>query len=138
MKSDLIAQDWDALAGRRAEFTRSFYASFFERYSEYRSLFPPTMDAQMERMVELFSTMARFANQADVVAPYLKQVGFAHRNFGIRLGDAERFRDVFIDTLADMLAATWNEEHSAAWRAAFDDMLLPMFDEGLSKARGDR
>ncbi len=135
MSIELIQDDWEALAGRRGEFAKRFYAEFFKRFPEYRDLFPAEMDAQMERMVEMFSSIARFADHTDIIQPYLLQVGFAHRRFGIRLSDAENFRNVFIDTLGKTLTERWDDSHESAWRHAFDDVLIPMFDEGLERGR---
>ncbi len=137
MTIELIRQDWEALAGQRAQFTKAFYTAFFDQFPEYRALFPDAMDAQMERMVEMFSNLARFADHSDLIQPYLLQVGFAHRGFGIRHNDAENFKEVFISTLAEARGEAWNEDHETAWRQAFDDMLIPMFDEGLERGRRD-
>ena len=135
MNTALVRRDWEALAGRRAEFTKNFYDAFFDAFPEYRKLFPAAMDAQMERMVEMFSNLARFAEHTDLIQPYLLQIGFAHRRFGLHAEDAENFKNVFIATLADALEGSWSAEHEAAWRSAFDDILLPMFDEGLERGR---
>lgn len=138
MTIELIREDWEALAGRRGQFAKQFYAEFFERFPEYRDLFPAEMDAQMERMVEMFSSIARFADRTDLIQPYLLQVGFAHRRFGIRLSDAENFKNVFIETLGRVLGDDWDGRHESAWQHAFDDMLIPMFDEGLERGRRER
>ena len=131
MNINVIQQDWNSLAGRRNEFSKAFYAALFEKFPQYRSLFPLSIDAQMERMVEMFSSLARFADHPDLIQPYLRHVGFAHRQLGIGVLDAENFKEVFIDILARELSSTWNATHESAWREAFDEMLLPMFEQGL-------
>lgn len=138
MTIELIREDWEALAGRRSEFANRFYVEFFRRFPEYRDLFPAELDAQMERMIEMFSTIARFADHPDLIQPYLLQIGFAHRRFGIRLSDAENFRNVFIGALGEVLGDGWDDSHDSAWRHAFDDMLIPMFDEGLERGRREQ
>lgn len=135
MTIDIIRDDWEALAGRRSLFVQQFYAAFFDRFPEYRGLFPSAIDAQMERMVEMFSSVARFADRSDFIQPYLLHVGFAHRRFGIRRADAENFKIVFIEVLGQTLEDGWDADHEAAWNHAFDEMLLPMFDEGLERGR---
>jgi len=131
----LIQQDWEALAGKRMQFTHAFYETLFERQPRYRELFPEAMDAQMEKMVEVFSSIARFAGHVDLIRPYLTSVGFAHRQMGIHAEDVEHFKRAFVDTLAHLCAAWWDDSHAAAWNEAFDDIIVPLFDEGLETGR---
>ena len=135
MDVTLIQKDWEALAGKRMQFVHAFYQRLFEQNPDYRALFPASLDAQMEKMVEMFSSVARFADHTDFIRPYLVSVGFAHRKFGIRLQDAHNFKKAFVETLAHLCEETWDEEHERSWTEAFDDMLLPMFDEGLETGR---
>ena len=135
MDMKLIAQDWEALAGKRMQFTHGFYERLFEAHPEYRRLFPEAMDTQMEKMVEMFSSIARFSGHVDLVRPYLHDVGFAHRKVGIHADDVEHFRQAFLETLAHHCAPWWNEDHARAWNEAFDGLILPMFGEGLETGR---
>jgi hemoglobin-like flavoprotein len=130
-----ILEDWDALLGQRVAFTRIFYEQLFERHPQYRGMFPREMDVQMEKMVEMFSGVVRFADHIDLIRPYLVNVGFAHRHLGITPQDVENFKEVFIETLSNICAPWWNEKHDAAWHEAFDDMIVPLFDEGLETGR---
>ena len=131
MDMQLIKQDWEALAGKRMQFTHGFYERLFARNARYRDLFPEGMDAQMEKMVEMFSSIARFADHTDLIRPYLVSVGYAHRRLGIGAADVENFKEAFIETLAHLREGAWNETHEKAWHEVFDDMVVPMFDEGL-------
>ena len=131
MDMQIIKQDWEALAGKRMQFTHGFYERLFARHEQYRNLFPQGMDTQMERMVEMFSSIARFADHTDLIRPYLVSVGYAHRRLGIGASDVENFKEVFIETLAHLREEAWNETHEKAWHEVFDDMIVPMFDEGL-------
>jgi len=118
MHMKTLNADWEALAGQRMEFTRKFYQRLFERYPRYQELFPQELDTQMEKMVEMFSGIARFADHIDIIRPYLVEVGFAHRRLGIDAQDVENFKDVFIETLGELCAGWWNEEHEQAWHQA--------------------
>jgi len=131
MDMNLIRDDWNALAGQRAAFTRRFYKRLFERHPDYQAKFPPSMDAQSERMVEMLSGVVRFADHADVVRPYLEDVGHAHRHVGIGHDDVQNFVTVFIETLSEICGDGWDERHAEAWRLAFDDLIVPLFEDGL-------
>ena len=132
---DLIRQDWQALAGKRMQFTHAFYENLFRQHPQYRALFPEAMDTQMERMVEMFSSIARFADHVDVIRPYLANVGYAHRAMGISAEDVSNFVSVFLDSLGEFRGPAWNDEHQSAWSEAFQNMIVPLFDEGLETGR---
>jgi len=136
MDMNLIRDDWNALAGQRAAFTRRFYKRLFERHPDYQAKFPPSMDAQSERMVEMLSGVVRFADHADVVRPYLEDVGHAHRRVGIGHQDVQNFTAVFIETLAEICGASFDTRHTEAWRLAFDDLIVPLFEDGLGARDG--
>ena len=135
MEMKLIQRDWEALAGKRMQFTHGFYERLFERHPQYRHLFPEAMDSQMEKMVEMFSSVTRFADHTDLVRPYLTSVGYTHRRLGIHAQDVENFKQAFVDTLAHLCAEWWDDTHARAWHAAFDDTIVPLFDEGLETGR---
>jgi hemoglobin-like flavoprotein len=100
MDMHIIKQDWDALAGKRMQFAHGFYERLFARHPQYQAMFPSSMDTQMEKMVEMFSSIARFADHSDLIRPYLVSVGYAHRRLGIGAADVENFKEAFIATLA--------------------------------------
>ena len=127
----IIKQDWEALAGQRVQFIDSFYERLFARHPQYQAMFPDRMDTQMEKMVEMFSSIARFADHSDLIRPYLVSVGYAHRRLGIGAADVENFKEAFIATLAQLREGSWDETHEKAWHEAFEDLVVPLFDEGL-------
>lgn len=129
-KVDPIEEVWDLLAGQRRRFIESFYDNLFERFPRYRQYFPEHMDAQMERMMDLIGSVARFSTHIDLVRPYLLKVGAAHKHVPLHLEDLRNFRDVFIDTAAACVD-DWQERHAQAFRDAFDDTIIPIVYEGL-------
>jgi hemoglobin-like flavoprotein len=137
MDMNIIKQDWNALAGKRMQFAHAFYTELFARHPQYRSMFPASdaLDSQMEKMVEMFSGVARFADHSDLIRPYLVSVGYAHRRLGIGAVDVNNFKEVFIAVLAQLRKGAWDASHDSAWREAFEDMIVPMFDEGLETGR---
>jgi hypothetical protein len=46
MKTQIIAETWDALSPNQTEFVESFYQRFFERFPAYRVLFTHKLDAR--------------------------------------------------------------------------------------------
>lgn len=126
-----IQQTWDELAGQRVMFIDTFYEHLFEKHPEYRALFPSLMMQQRERMVEMISSVARFADHIDLIRNYLLTVGAAHRRTGITRRHVENFKEAFVETLAAICEEIWEPRHEKAWRAVFDDVVIPIFEEGL-------
>ena len=122
---------WDALAGRHIVLVDTFYSRLFDRHPEYRKLFPEFMTPQKEKMVEMINSVARFIDQVDLIRPYLVNVGAAHRDTGITAEDVENFKEAFIDTLAWTCSETWQPRHEKTWRDVFDEVIVPVFHEGL-------
>lgn len=127
----LIEETWDSLAGRRREFVESFYEHLFDKHPEYRSLFPDSLDHQMEKMVEMLSAVARFSDHIDLIRPYLLRIAESHKNFGIQAQDIANFRSAMMEALAEESGADWNQARSDAFAAAFDNTIIPLFEEGL-------
>ena len=123
------------MAGRRLEFIEAFYTRLFERYPQYRAMFPEHMGAQRERMIEMFGTLAQLADHVTLLQPYLSNVGFQHRHTGIHAVDVENFKNTFLDTLADFPTTSDAESQRRAWLDAFDEVIVPLFDEGLERGR---
>ena len=135
MEVEHIKQTWHELAGRRNTFVEGFYGRLFERHPGYREKFPDDMSAQMEHMVEMVSSVARYCDHMGLIEPYLRTVGYAHRGTGIHDRDVQNFRDVFIESLSEAGTEHWDTAHEQSWREAFDDVVIPMFDEGLELGR---
>lgn len=135
MDTEIIKASWDGMAGRRLEFVQAFYDQLFERHPHYREMFPESMHAQLERMIEMMGTLAQFADRLPLLQPYLENVGFQHRHTGIHAADVENFKETFVDTLSAFSSDGDAEAQRRAWLDAFDEVIVPLFDEGLERGR---
>lgn len=137
MNIEIIKQDWEKLAGRRHRFSADFYRRLFERHPRFRPLFPDDVGPQGERMVEMLSHVTRFADHIDLIRPYLVSVGFAHRRLNISEKDVEDFVETLLDTLSDACGG-FDQNHTQAWREVLDDIIAPLFDDGLETGRSHK
>lgn len=137
MDIEHIKATWEELAGRRVEFVGAFYKHLFERYPDYRRLFPQQLDPQLERMTEMISALALHSEHIDLIEPYLENVGFAHRATGIRTDDVQNFVTTFVDTLGEMCGDRWTPARAEAWSNVFSDIVVPLFEEGLERGRDE-
>lgn len=131
MNTELIAKTWDALHADHLGLIESFYARFFERFPNYRSLFPAQMDHHMRRMVDTMAMVSRLADHSDVIESRMVHVGERHGHYGLGREDLDNFRDVFIEVIEEHCAGQWDGDCRAAWKEAFDRAVLPLVMRGL-------
>jgi hemoglobin-like flavoprotein len=131
MNTELLAKTWDSLHANHLDLIQSFYLRFFERFPNYRSLFPSEMDNHMRRMVDTMAMVSRLADHNDVIESRMLNVGDRHRHYGLAREDLDNFRDVFIEVLEENCRGQWNADCRDAWKEAFDSAVLPLVMRGL-------
>lgn len=131
MNTELIAQTWGAVDDPVA-FVEAFYARFFERFPGYRRLFPHRLDAgHLDKMVQTMALLARLSEDKGTIAPHMHKVGAAHRPYALGPKDLDHFKAVFIETLSERLGAAWSRAATEAWEQAFEQVLIPLMQEGV-------
>ena len=134
MQTELIAQSWDSLNPRHIEVIQTFYDRFFERFPNYRAMFPESMDHQMKKMVRTMAMVARLSDDQPIVAPHLTKVGDRHSVYALSEQDLQNFKDVFIEVLAEECGGQWTEDCRKAWNEAFERVIIPNMMQGFARA----
>ena len=130
MRTELIAETWGAIDDPMA-FVESFYARFFERFPAYRRLFPQQLDPKhLEKMVQTMALVTRLSEDRGTIAPHVHKLGAAHKPYALGPKDLGNFKAVFIETLGGRLGASWSPEAAKAWDQAFEEVILPLMQEG--------
>jgi NAD(P)H-flavin reductase/hemoglobin-like flavoprotein len=114
-----------------------FYAQLFTMDTEIRAMFPAAMDVQRRRFfAALFKIAAAQGSQEDrdQLVPYLRELGRAHRKFGVRERHYEVLRRALIATLQRFAAPSWNETAKHAWETAFNHAASVMIDAAKDDA----
>ncbi|MBI5450175.1 MAG: globin [Gammaproteobacteria bacterium] len=130
---DLARRTWNALADRQEAFIDRFYQGLFERYPDYRALFPPSAAQRSRNMIETLSLLMGI-DQAAVVQANLRYIGIQHQGFRLQRNDLERFRDVFIEELGSVVGVSWSATEEQHWRRLFDTIVIPAMMQGLAGA----
>ncbi|MGW0706522.1 globin domain-containing protein [Streptomyces sp. NPDC002643] len=107
--------------------TSYFYALLFVRHPELRSLFPPAMDAQRDRLLKALLTAAEHIDNAPVLIDYLQNLGRGHRKYGTQSEHYPAVGECLIGALT-RYASSWNEETEAAWVRAYTTISQVMID----------
>lgn len=131
MNKQVIEELWDSLAGERVQLIGSFYSRLFDRFPQYRELFPEKMDHQKDKMVEMLSALARFSDHIDLIRPYMTRIAEVHRSLGLHPQDLRNFQTVLIETLEEQSGSRWRPEHEVAFKEAFDTSIIPLFEDGM-------
>src|SRR5690348_14231187 len=114
-----------------------FYAQLFTMDTEIRAMFPAAMDVQRRRFFAALSQIAAAQGSQedrDQLAPYLRELGRAHRKFGVRERHYEVVRRALIATLQRFAAPGWNETAKHAWETAFSHAAGIMIDAAKDDA----
>ncbi|MGW2636465.1 globin domain-containing protein [Streptomyces sp. NPDC001348] len=108
--------------------TSYFYALLFVRHPELRSLFPPTMDAQRDRLFKALLTAVEHFDDTPVLVDYLQNLGRGHRKYGTRPEHYPALGECLIGALSRYASAVWDGETEAAWVRAYTTISQVMID----------
>ncbi|MET7649547.1 globin domain-containing protein [Streptomyces sp. NPDC005486] len=108
--------------------TSYFYALLFVRHPELRSLFPPAMDAQRDRLLRALLTAAEHIDNRPVLVEYLQNLGRGHRKYGTRAEHYPAVGECLIGALSKYAGTVWNADTEAAWVRTYTSISQVMID----------
>ncbi|MFF4487373.1 globin domain-containing protein [Streptomyces sp. NPDC001544] len=108
--------------------TSYFYALLFVRHPELRSLFPPSMDTQRDRLFKALLTAVEHFDDTPVLVDYLQNLGRGHRKYGTRPEHYPALGECLIGALSRYASAVWDGETEAAWVRAYTTISQVMID----------
>ncbi|MGW0942738.1 globin domain-containing protein [Streptomyces sp. NPDC002623] len=108
--------------------TSYFYAMLFVRHPELRSLFPPAMDAQRDRLLKALLTAAEHIDNTPVLVEYLQNLGRGHRKYGTQAEHYPAVGECLIGALSKYADAVWDAETEAAWVRTYTTISQVMID----------
>jgi NAD(P)H-flavin reductase/hemoglobin-like flavoprotein len=97
-----------------------FYSDLFLRHPEVRELFPVSMAAQRDRLVQALATVVSNVDNLPAISEYVRGLGRDHRKFG---AVAEHYGAVgtsLLATLAHFNGDAWTPDLAADWKAAYE------------------
>ncbi|MFJ8943882.1 globin domain-containing protein [Streptomyces sp. NPDC102395] len=110
------------------EVTSYFYALLFVRHPELRSLFPPAMDVQRDRLLKALLIAAERLDNAPMLDEYLQNLGRGHRRYGTRPEHYPAVGECLIEALGAYAGAVWDAETEAAWVRTYTRISQVMID----------
>ncbi|WP_327728807.1 globin domain-containing protein [Streptomyces sp. NBC_00487] len=124
----LIRRTMDEVGPVADKVTSYFYALLFVQHPELRSMFPPAMDAQRDRLLKALLTAAEHIDNAPVLVDYLQNLGRGHRKYGTQAEHYPAVGECLIGALSRYAKASWSGETEAAWVRAYTTISQVMID----------
>ncbi|WP_420876728.1 globin domain-containing protein [Streptomyces niveiscabiei] len=124
----LVRRTMAAIGDVSDKVTSYFYALLFVRHPDLRSLFPPAMDAQRDRLLKALLTAAEHVDNTPVLVEYLQNLGRGHRKYGTRPEHYPAVGECLIEALAKYAESVWNPETEAAWVRTYTTISQVMID----------
>jgi NAD(P)H-flavin reductase/hemoglobin-like flavoprotein len=97
-----------------------FYSDLFLRNPELRDLFPVSMTAQRDRLLNALGKIVAEVDRLDSLVPYIQALGRDHRRFGTLAGHYGPVGVSLIATLAHFSGPDWTDELAASWKTAYE------------------
>jgi NAD(P)H-flavin reductase len=108
----IVAEAGDAVPGY-------FYGQLFARQPHLRSLFPPAMNAQRDRLVKALVQIVESLSTPDEMATYVAQLGRDHRKYGVDAAMYEAVGAALLATLRRFAGPAFTPAAEQAWTDAY-------------------
>jgi NAD(P)H-flavin reductase/hemoglobin-like flavoprotein len=126
----IVAEAGDAVPGY-------FYGQLFARQPHLRSLFPPAMNAQRDRLVKALVQIVESLSTPDEMATYLAQLGRDHRKYGVDAAMYEAVGAALLATLRRFAGPAFTPRAEQAWTdtyAVLSALMIQAADEASVSA----
>jgi hemoglobin-like flavoprotein len=112
----LLAESWDAVAGRREEIARAFYQVLFEHHPELRSLFTRTdMRSQYEKFAGMVDEIVRLRTEPREFVKSAVHLGQRHATYGVTRDQYGPAGAALLEVLAAALGPAFTPAVREAW-----------------------
>lgn len=112
-----------------------FYSDLFLRHPETRDMFPVSMAAQRDRLINALGRIVAEAGRLEELAPFLQVLGRDHRKFGALADHYAPVGESLLATLAHFSGEDWTPDLAAEWTAAYELVAQVMTDAAAHDAR---
>jgi hemoglobin-like flavoprotein len=116
----LLAESWNAVAGRREEIARAFYQLLFARHPGLRPLFARTdMKAQYEKFAGMVDEIVRLRTAPREFVKSAVLLGQRHVVYGVTRDHYGPAGAVLLEVLADALGSAFTPAVREAWSEGY-------------------
>lgn len=116
----LLAESWNAVAGRREAIARTFYQLLFERHPEVRPLFARVdMRAQYEKFAGMVDEIVRLRAEPREYVKSAVLLGQRHATYGVTRDHYAPAGAVLLEVLASALGTAFTPAVREAWSEGY-------------------
>ena len=96
-----------------------FYGWLFARHPGVRSMFPPAMDEQRDRLFRALTRIVESLSSPEDLVQYLSQLGRDHRKYSVEPAMYDAVGEALIATLRAYAGPAFSQDAEDAWGQAF-------------------
>ncbi|MBO0871445.1 MAG: hypothetical protein J2P15_23065 [Micromonosporaceae bacterium] len=115
----MLKASWARVVAHGDEAAEVFYAVLFTSAPQLRSMFPPSMAAQRDRLLHALGHIISNVDDAQVLASFAAQLGRDHRKYGVRNEHYPLVGYALLETLRRALGPEWTQAMAANWTEAY-------------------
>ena len=117
---ELIRHSFDAMWPVRGKLATVFYRRFFELVPDARALFPPEMERQNLKLMDMIAAIVGAIENRDLFKSIIQNAGRDHARFGAKPEHFAAFGEALIVSLEHQFGAAFTAEHRAAWTSLYN------------------
>jgi len=122
----LVKASWAKVLPCKEATAKLFYNRLFDQHPSFRALFKGDMRHQEQKLMIMINQAVNLMDNFSVVVPPLQRAGIAHKAFGVKAEDYDKFAKVFLCTLDTVLGDDFTDDVKSAWKTTFDALASVM------------
>eukprot|EP00186_Timspurckia_oligopyrenoides_P000144 CAMPEP_0182446272 /NCGR_PEP_ID=MMETSP1172-20130603/4098_1 /TAXON_ID=708627 /ORGANISM="Timspurckia oligopyrenoides, Strain CCMP3278" /LENGTH=505 /DNA_ID=CAMNT_0024642181 /DNA_START=177 /DNA_END=1694 /DNA_ORIENTATION=+ len=98
-----VSESWAMLVRNRVKVAQAFYGLLFERYPEFRSMFPPALNTQFKHFTMTLEYLVKNLWNMEEVESTVRSLGRRHATYGVNPESFDAIGVCLLDTLKGAL-----------------------------------
>lgn len=119
MDERALKESFERVGEHGDEVALFFYSHLFLGHPELRDMFPVSMSAQRDRLLNALGRIVSDVGNLDSLVPFLADLGRDHRKFGVSPEHYPAVGASLLAALTHFSGSAWNARLAADWAAAY-------------------
>jgi len=127
----LVKQSWKSFRNVDAHVIGDlFYSKLFFDNPRLRKMFPKSMDAQYQKLIDMLCAIVCRLDDMDALAKDIKAIAARHINYGVKPDHYRLAGNALLWTLEKGLGNDWNAKVKESWYACYEMVAAMMIAAG--------
>jgi hemoglobin-like flavoprotein len=128
----LLRRSFGQLLPKADATAAEFYANLFAADPALRALFPPDLEAQRAKLMQMIGGAVGLVDKPHVLLPMVRQLGERHAAYGVLPAHYGSVGTALLKTLAQRLGPAFDDDTRTAWEMLFA-LIAGMMLEGAMR-----